>query len=328
MMRKKLDIVSIGEILIDFVGKEQSMRLADVTEFRRAAGGGPANMAVGAARLGAKTGFIGKVGADAFGRHLHEILEQNGVDTQGLIVDSAANTTLVFVALNQKGVPDFSFFRQGTADTLLRVDELPISLLQDAKILHFSSVSLTTEPSRSACLKAVEIARNSGALISFDPNLRLPLWPDSGSARKEIMAAAGLADILKMNDEEYLFLTGQSIECRKKKEDVFWSDRLKLLAVTRGEKGSMLFTHTDSLQFAGRTIRVVDTTGAGDAFMAGILTILADRPEMEGIDRSCLTKVGQWATAAATLACSHPGGIPSLPVREEVVELAKFIEPQ
>ena len=326
-MRKKLDIVSIGEILIDFVGKEQSMRLADVTEFRRAAGGGPANMAVGAARLGAKTGFVGKVGADAFGRHLHEILEQNGVDTQGLIADPAANTTLVFVALNQQGVPDFSFFRQGTADTLLRVDELPIPLLQDTKILHFSSVSLTTEPSRSACLKAVEVAKNAGALISFDPNLRLQIWPDSDSARKEIMAAAGLANILKMNDEEYHFLTGQPIECRKKKEDVFGSDRLKLLAVTRGERGSMLFTHTDSLQFAGRKISVVDTTGAGDAFMAGMLTILAERPEMEGIDRACLTKAGQWATAAATLACGHPGGIPSLPAREEVVELAKFIEP-
>ena len=168
-MRKKLDIVSIGEILIDFVGKEQSMRLADVMEFCRAAGGGPANMAVGAARLGSKTGFVGKVGADAFGRHLHEILEQNGVDTQGLIADPAANTTLVFVALNQQGVPDFSFFRQGTADTLLRVDELPIPLLQDTKILHFSSVSLTTEPSRSACLKAVEVAKNAGALFLSIP---------------------------------------------------------------------------------------------------------------------------------------------------------------
>ena len=246
-MNKNMDIVSIGEILIDFIGKSQYSSLSDVTEFRRCAGGGPANVVVGAARLGMRSGFVGKVGADAFGSHLTKILEINDVNIEGVVIDPAANTTLVFVSLDQKGVPEFSFFRHGTADTLLRTDELPVKLLQEAKILHFSSVSLTTEPSRSACLRAVEIASCAGAAISFDPNLRLPLWPDRHSARVEIMAAAGLADILKMNDEEYLFLTGHPVEEYEKKGGMFWNGRLKLLAVTRGEKGSLLFSNTEVL---------------------------------------------------------------------------------
>jgi len=320
-MKKKLDIVSIGEILIDFVGKEQSISLMDVTEFRRAAGGGPANVAVGAARLGMKAGFVGKVGADSFGQHLTQILENNGVNIEGMVIDPIANTTLVFVALNQKGVPDFSFFRHGTADTLLRIDELPIKLLQDTKILHFSSVSLTTEPSRSACLRAVEIARNAGATISFDPNLRLPLWVDKRSAMAEILAAAGMADVLKMNDEEYLFLTGHPIEDCEKNDGMFWNGRLKLLAVTRGEKGSVIFNNKETMRFPALPISVVDTTGAGDAYMAGLLTVLAELPDRVTIDHSVMEKIGSWAGAAAALACQHSGGIPSLPDRKGVVEL-------
>jgi len=320
-MKKKLDILSIGEILIDFLGKEQATVLMDVTEFRRAAGGGPANVAVGSSRLGLQAGFIGKVGADAFGRHLAQVLADNGVNIDGLITDPQASTTLVFVALNQKGVPDFSFFRHGTADTLLRIEELPVTLLQETKILHFSSVSLTTEPSRSACIKAVEIAKQAGALISFDPNLRLPLWTDPGAARAEIMAAAALADVLKMNDEEYLFLTGQPVEACEKSDGMFWHEGLKLLAVTRGEKGSALFSREETLHFSPLPIHAVDTTGAGDAYMAGILTVLAEAGGLEEPDGLLLQKIGSWAGGAAALACLHSGGIPALPTREEVVGL-------
>ncbi len=318
-MQKKIEVVSIGEILIDFVGKERAATLSEVAEFCRAAGGGPANVAVGTARLGAKTGFIGKVGHDAFGRHLIQTLEQNGVDVQGVVADSTANTTLVFVSLNHKGVPDFSFFRQGTADTLLRSDELPLSLLQDTKILHFSSVALTAEPSRSACMKAAEIARDAGALISFDPNLRLSLWPDLELARREIRTAAAGADILKMNEEEYLFLTGLPIEAGDPREEELWSECLKVLAITRGEKGSLLFTQTDAVTVKGAPIQVIDTTGAGDAYMAGMLTTLAKITDVSDINHACLEEIGMWAGAAASLACQHVGGIPSLPDREEVL---------
>jgi fructokinase len=320
-MEKALDVVSIGEILIDFVGKEQCTALMDVTEFKRAAGGGPANVAVGAARLGIRAGFVGKVGYDAFGRHLEQILESNSVNTAGLVVDPSVNTTLVFVALNQKGIPDFSFFRHGTADTLLRIDELPVALLQETKILHFSSVSLTTEPSRSACLKAVEIAREAGAIITFDPNLRLPLWPDATTAKAEILAAAALADVLKMNEEEYLFLTGTSINDNENIAGALWNDRLKLLAVTQGERGSALFGTKETIRVPALPVQVLDTTGAGDAYMAGVITVLAESPDMNLIDYSCLVKIGRWAGAAAALACQHSGGIPSLPDREGVVAM-------
>ena len=326
-MQRKLDIISIGEILIDFVGKEHSTALTEVTEFRRAAGGGPANVAVGAARLGMKAGFVGKVGSDAFGKHLTQVLHDNCVNTEGLIIDPLANTTLVFVSLNQKGIPDFSFFRNGTADTLLRIDELPVKLLQEIKILHFSSVSLTTEPSRSACLKAVEIARNAGALISFDPNLRLPLWPDAETAKETILGAVELADVLKMNDEEYLFLTGQPFDENAKNEGFFENGRLKLLAVTRGEKGSILFNKNDKICFQGLPVHVVDTTGAGDAFMAGLLSVLSELPESGLIDRSCMEQIGLWAGATAALACQRSGGIPSLPDRKGVVELINSMKP-
>ena len=320
-MKKRLDLVSIGEILIDFIGKERAAALEDVSEFRRAAGGGPANVAAGAARLGMKAGFVGKVGADAFGRHLIQTMEQQGVETEGIIVDKAAGTTLVFVALNQKGVPDFAFFRNGTADTLLRPDELPMEMLAGTKILHFSSVSLTTEPSRSACLKAVEAARAAGAVISFDPNLRLPLWPDSRTAREEILAAAALADVLKMNDEEYLFLTGRLFGERDAAAEQLWTGRVKLLAVTCGENGSVLFTREDTVRFGGLPVAVVDTTGAGDAYMAGMLSVLAGTGPAEAIDRPRLELIGRWAGAAAALACQKPGGIPSLPDRETVLTL-------
>lgn len=326
-MRTKLDIISIGEILIDFVGKEKSTALSDVTEFRRAAGGGPANVAVGAARLGMKAGFVGKVGSDAFGNHLVQVLTINSVNTDGLIIDPLANTTLVFVSLNQKGIPDFSFFRNGTADTLLRIDELPVQLLQQTKILHFSSVSLTTEPSRSACLKAVEIAQNAGALISFDPNIRLPLWPDVESAKAAISGAVELADVLKMNDEEYMFLTGHPFDENANSEGFFKNGRLKLLAVTRGEKGSILFNNNDTICFPGLSVHVVDTTGAGDAFMAGLLSVLSEMPESALIDRSCMEQIGLWAGAAAALACQRSGGIPSLPDRKGVVELITSMQP-
>lgn len=319
-MKKKLDIVSIGEILIDFVGKEPAQSLMDVAEFRRAAGGGPANMAVGAARMGMKSGFVGKIGDDAFGRHLAQTLACDGVNIDGLIVDTAAHTTLVFVALSDAGIPDFVFFRNGTADTQLRPEELPVQILQETRILHFSSVALTVEPARSACLQAVEIAREAGALISFDPNLRRPLWPDLTTARKTILEAAALADILKMNDEEYLFLTGETIETHVDQKTIFWNDRLILLAITRGEKGAVLYNGKELAAVPALPVNAVDTTGAGDAFMAGLLTMFIEAGQGGAPDSTCMGKIASWANIAAALTCQKSGGIPALPDRESIMQ--------
>lgn len=324
MEPKTLDVVSIGEILIDFVGKDKGFRLSEVQEFRRAAGGGPANVAVGVARLGGRAGFIGKVGRDAFGDHLKEVLEENGVDVRGLLWDPEANTTLVFVALDQRVVPEFVFYRRGTADTRLSPEELPPDVLKATRILHFSSVSLTVEPARSATLEAVRAAKGEGAVVSFDPNLRLSLWPSRERARKEILAAVSLADVIKLNEEELQFLSGFKEEMAA--GIAFLLEKgPKLMAVTRGEQGAWVAGKRGKVLSPPFPVNPVDTTGAGDAFMAGMLTILAGALEqgvaLEDLDKEWLVKLGRWGNAAAALTCTRPGVIPALPLRKEVEEL-------
>ncbi|CEP67771.1 Carbohydrate kinase PfkB [Moorella glycerini] len=326
MQTKNLDVVSIGEILIDFVGSPKGRPLAEATDFRRAAGGGPANVAVGVARLGGRTGFIGKVGRDAFGDHLEQILEENGVDTRGLLRDDEANTTLVFVALNEKAVPEFVFFRHGTADTRLDPAELPQEVLEDTRILHFSSVSLTVEPARGATLEAVRLARAAGAIISFDPNLRLSLWPDAVKARQEILAAMKLADVVKLNKEELRFLLGTEAETVAAGVTALLARGPRLVAVTLGEDGALLAGIESKVRLPAFPVQAVDTTGAGDAFMAGMLVVLAEAiqqgEDLEALDSAWLERLGSWGNAAAALTCTRPGVIPALPAKEEVAKLA------
>lgn len=322
MPAKNLDVVSIGEILIDFVGSPQGRPLAEVTEFRRAAGGGPANVAVGVARLGGRAGFIGKVGRDAFGDHLRRVLLENGVDTRGLLHDNEANTTLVFVALNEKAVPEFVFFRHGTADTRLDSAELPRNVLADTHILHFSSVSLTVEPARSATLEAVRIARAAGAIISFDPNLRLSLWPNVTKARQELLEAIKLADVVKLNDGELRFLLGSEIETLDSEAAALLARGPSLVAITLGEQGALLAGRRGKVRLPAWPVKAVDTTGAGDAFMAGMLVMLA-KAIKQGVDTTALNsawleRLGRWGNAAAALTCTRPGVMPALPTKEEV----------
>lgn len=326
MQTKTLDVVSVGEILIDFVGIPKGCPLEEATDFRRAAGGGPANVAVGVARLGGRAGFIGKVGRDAFGDHLQKVLEENGVDTRGLLRDDAANTTLVFVALNERAVPEFVFFRHGTADTRLAPAELPQEVLADTRILHFSSVSLAVEPARSATLEAVRLARAAGAIISFDPNLRLSLWPDAAKARQELLEAVKLADIVKLNDGELRFLLGAKAETLAAGAMALLGRGPRLVAVTLGEHGALLAGRERKIQLPALPLHVVDTTGAGDAFMAGMLVVLAEGIQQgmdPGVlDSAWLERLGRWGNAAAALTCTRPGVMPALPRRGEVEKLA------
>ncbi|BCV19953.1 PfkB family carbohydrate kinase [Moorella sp. Hama-1] len=385
-MPAQMDVVSVGEILIDFVGLQNCLPLSRVTDFRRAAGGGPANVAVGVARLGGRAGFIGKVGQDAFGDYLRNTLQENGVDTCGLLQDKEAHTTLVFATLNEKAVPEFIFFRHGTADTRLDPDELPRAVLAASRILHFSSVSLTVEPARSATLAAVRIARAAGAIISFDPNLRLSLWPDRETARENILQAAAQADIIKLNEEELAFLTGcpemaagiaallsgklfsreLSVDGKVlpprvgssntklapgSESDYFAHDTevapvtntppfdvavtsssivtkiapgSRLIAVTRGAAGAVLAQQGLQVAIPALPVTAVDTTGAGDAFMAGMLTALAgtleDGPDLTVLEEKDLYQIGRLATMAAGLTCTRAGAIPALPTKAEVEE--------
>ncbi|SMB90967.1 fructokinase [Thermanaeromonas toyohensis ToBE] len=339
MVSKTLDVLSIGEILIDFVGKDTGLPLAEVKEFTRAAGGGPANVVVGVARLGGKAGFIGKVGRDAFGEHLRKVLEENGVDVRGLIEDPEANTTLVFVALNEKAVPEFIFFRRGTADTRLSPQELPLEILSSTRILHFSSVSLTVEPARSATLEAVRIAREAGSLISFDPNIRLSLWPDLESAREEVLKALSLADVVKLNESELGFLmlpdhppeTSQSYYAMGSLEALIFEAYTllnkgpRLVAVTLGDQGVLVMTLKEKIHIPAFQVEVVDTTGAGDAFMAGMLMVLVEALKegmgVGALEGEWLKRIGLFGNAAAALTCTRPGVMPALPRKEEVETL-------
>ena len=203
-----IDVVAMGELLIDFVSVATGVSLKDSPGFTKAPGGAPANVAVGVRRLGRTSGFIGKVGNDDFGVFLWETLAREGVDTRGVKYEDRARTMLAFVSLRDDGEREFMFYRHLSADMLLEPSEVDVDLLTEARVFHHGSISLITEPSRSATLAAARAARAAGALISYDPNIRLPLWPAPDEARAVILAAASSADIIKVSEEELAFLTG------------------------------------------------------------------------------------------------------------------------
>lgn len=318
------DVVSIGEALIDFIALDKLTSIGATQNFRRAAGGGPANVAVGSARLGLQVAFIGKVGQDPFGEHLREVLTKDGIDVSGLILDASVNTTLAFVALRDT-VPEFFFFRQKTGDTALTLEEIPTDIVRSARLFHFSSVSLTVEPCRTAVLGAVRMAKAAGAVITFDPNIRLSLWPDETTARKEILAACDMADIVKMNTDEFRFLLGLGEEDIKQGAQRFLDNGARLVVVTLGPTGAVMVSREGVLPIPALPVDVVDTTGAGDAFMSGILSVCSEAmgrgDELKKIDMLRMETLGRWGNATAALACTQVGGIPSLPERNRVMNL-------
>lgn len=278
-----IDVVAMGELLIDFVSVATGASIKDSPGFTKAPGGAPANVAVGVRRLGHTSGFIGKVGNDDFGLFLGETLAREGVDTRGVKYEDRARTMLAFVSLRPDGEREFMFYRHPSADMLLEPSEIDAGLLGEARVFHHGSISLITEPSRSATLAAVEAARAAGALVSYDPNLRLRLWPTSDEARTTILAAANSADIIKVSEEELAFLTGTDgmAEGVRKLRNLVRPECA--IVVTRGRWGCALDLAEGEgcsgglwLEVPGFDVRAVDTTGAGDAFVAGLLVGLIE----------------------------------------------------
>nr|XP_028959381.1 probable fructokinase-7 isoform X1 [Malus domestica] len=269
-------VVCFGEMLIDFVPTVSGVSLAEASAFQKAPGGAPANVAVGVARLGGSAGFIGKVGDDEFGYMLSDILKQNNVDNSGVRFDPNARTALAFVTLRADGEREFLFFRHPSADMLLRESELDINLIKKAKIFHYGSISLIDEPCRSTHLAAMKIAKESGCILSYDPNLRLPLWPSEDAARKGIMSIWDQADIIKISEDEIRFLTGgddpydDNVVLTK-----LFHPNLRLLVVTEGSEGCRYYTQKFHGRVGGVKVKAVDTTGAGDAFVGGVLDSIA-----------------------------------------------------
>ena len=316
------DVIACGELLIDFVSTQSGVTLGQAPAFQKAAGGAPANVAVGVARLGYRAGFLGQVGDDDFGHFLADMVAEAGVDVGGLRFSTEARTALAFVSLRSDGERSFMFYRHPSADMLWRPEDVDRGYAANTRIFHHGSISLINEPSRSATLAAVGYARDGGALISYDPNLRLALWPSEESARVGILAAWPLADIIKVSEEELIFLTGEADPARAARS--LWTDRLRLLVVTRGPDGCAYFTPDGSGVVPGFRVEPVDTTGAGDGFVAGLLAGLLDSMSPGSghrdlcWDAATLEHALRLGNAVGALTTTQKGAIPALPTRAAV----------
>lgn len=314
-------VISCGEMLIDFVSTLNGVSLIDAPAFEKAPGGAPANVAVGLARLGLSSGFMGKVGDDDFGRFLQLVLDRNGVDTSRLLFSQEARTALAFVSLRPDGERDFVFYRHPSADMLFSPEEVDGQYVASARVFHYGSISLGAEPSRSATLRAVQTARDNGLFISYDPNLRRNLWPSEQAAREGIMLGWEHANLVKISEEEALFLAGGCDEAAVRS---LWHSRLHLLVVTQGSGGSTYYTRHASGYIPGFQVQPVDTTGAGDAFLAGLLYRLFPSLELLAsgrLDAQEIEQAVQFGNAAGALTTTKRGAIPALPTQREVEAL-------
>ncbi|XP_073138286.1 fructokinase-2-like [Henckelia pumila] len=312
-------IVSFGEMLIDFVPTESGVSLAEAPGFLKAPGGAPANVAIAVARLGGRAAFVGKLGDDEFGHMLAGILTANGVTAEGVSFDKGARTALAFVTLRADGEREFMFYRNPSADMLLTPDELNLDLIRSAKVFHYGSISLIVEPCRSAHLKAMEVAKEAGALLSYDPNLRLPLWPSEKEARVQIMSIWNKADVIKVSDVELEFLTG-SDKIDDESALSLWHDDLKLLLVTLGEKGCRYYTKSFRGSLDAFRVKTVDTTGAGDSFVGALLCKIVDDHSIIQ-DEGRLKEVLKYACACGAITTTKKGAIPGLPTHSDIVDL-------
>ncbi|KAJ4798835.1 pfkB-like carbohydrate kinase family protein [Rhynchospora pubera] len=312
-------MVSFGEMLIDFVPTASGVSLAEAPGFLKAPGGAPANVSIAVARLGGRAAFIGKLGDDEFGRMLAAILRQNGVTDAGVVFDSGARTALAFVTLRADGEREFMFYRNPSADMLLTEQELNLDIIKKASVFHYGSISLIAEPCRTAHLRAMEAAKEAGAILSYDPNLRLPLWPSAEVAREQILSIWDQADIIKVSDVELEFLTGES-SVEDEVAMKLWRDNLKLLLVTIGEKGCKYYTKDFKGTVDSFKVVQVDTTGAGDAFVGAMLSkLVQDLSALQ--DENKLREVLSFANAGGAITTTKKGAIPSLPTEGEVLNL-------
>ncbi|PRQ17396.1 putative fructokinase [Rosa chinensis] len=321
MANEKGLIVSFGEMLIDFVPTVSGVSLAEAPAFLKAPGGAPANVAIAVARLGGNSSFVGKLGDDEFGHMLAGILKENCVSGQGILFDQNARTALAFVTLRADGEREFMFYRNPSADMLLKPEELDLELIRSAKVFHYGSISLIVEPCRSAHLKAMEVAKDAGALLSYDPNLRLPLWPSPEEAREQIMSIWEKAEVIKVSDVELEFLTGNP-NIDDESAMTLWHPNLKLLLVTLGEKGCRYYTKNFRGCVEAFHVTAVDTTGAGDSFVGALLAKIVDDQSVLD-DEQRLREVLKFANACGAITTTKKGAIPALPTEFEVLALIK-----
>ena len=319
MENKRFDVVALGELLVDFTqnGLSEQGNLL----FEANPGGAPANVLAMLRKLGKRCAFIGKVGRDSFGDMLEQTVQEAGIDTSGLLRDAEIPTTLAVVHTFPNGDRDFSFYRKPGADILLRPEELDEQLLQSCRIFHFGTLSLTDEPCRAATERAYELAKAAGAWISFDPNLRPPLWRSETEARAAIEWGLGRCDVLKIADNELSFMTGETDFDRGAAVLRGRFPNIRVFNVTAGAAGSYAY-YGDKRVFvpACRRGGVIETTGAGDTFCACVLNFVLEHG-LEGLTEQALASMLRFANTAAYLVTTKKGAIRSMPDRAQVEAL-------
>lgn len=307
-----MDVVCLGELLVDMFPAEVGRRLVDVSAFRPKPGGAPANVSVGLARLGSRSAFIGKVGDDAFGHHLADVLANAGVETRGMRFDKYARTTMAFIANPDPDTAEFVFYRNPGADMLLHPDELDLALLKETKALHFGSLSLVEDPIRQATYEAIKVVRNAGGMISLDVNYRPTLWPSPDLARELVMSLLPLVNLVKVNDVELALLTG--VDDLSVGSQLLLSKGPEICVITLGKDGSYFRVADGGGFIPSFKVRTVDATGCGDGFVAGLLTgLLTHGHWSEQLSIEILSKYLTFANAVGALTASKQGVIPALP---------------
>ena len=312
-----MDVVALGELLIDFACVS-----ADAEGYPTMAahpGGAPANFLAALAKFGAKTALLGKIGTDAFGKLLTGTLDAAGIETRGLISTDDVFTTLAFVTFDETGNREFSFSRKPGADTCITFEELDLSLIDETKVFHFGTLSLTDEPARSTTQKAVAYAKNNGKLITYDPNLRKPLWKDLDTAKEQILWGLEYADVVKISDEEVDFLWGLSPA--EGADYILKNYGVKLVFVTCGPEGCYFKNaNAEGMVPSPKGIKAIDTTGAGDIFGgSAVWQLLQLNKAPETLTGEELNKLVKFACTSASLSTTRPGGISSVPEMDAVL---------
>lgn len=316
-MAKKYDVIALGELLIDFTMNGQSEQGNNM--FEACPGGAPCNVLALLNKMGNKTAFIGKVGKDQFGALLRDTITEAGIDASNLMVDENVNTTLAFVHTFPDGDREFSFYRNPGADMMLTADEVNPEVVKDTKVFHFGTLSMTHEGVREATKKAVETAKANGCLVSFDPNLRPPLWSSLDLAKEQMEYGFGKCDILKISDNEIQFVSGKE----DYDEGIAYLQEtynIPLILLTMGKDGSRAYYKGMRVERPGFSVKAIETTGAGDTFCGSSLNYLVDH-DFENLTEEQLGEMLTFANAAAALVTTKKGAIKAMPVKEEVLEL-------
>lgn len=311
---KKIDVTALGELLIDFTENGSSSQGNPLLEANP--GGAPCNVLAMLSKLGHRTAFVGKVGADMFGRRLRKVVTDAGIDTSGLVEDKNVNTTLAFVHTKEGGDRDFSFYRNPGADMMLTSADVKEELLLDCRIFHFGTLSMTGEDCRKATEDSIDLAKHAGALISFDPNLREPLWDSLVTAKERTIYGLEHCDILKISDNEIEWLTGEK-DYKKAAERLKAKYDIPLILVSLGKNGSMAFSDAAFAEVQGYTVNTIETTGAGDTFCACVLHYILEKG-FRAYKKQELEEMLTFANAAAAIVTTRKGALAVMPTKEEI----------